>query len=104
MLKGVGEFFNPTKFRRMAKKVTRVFTQFFKDLGNPAKAEKAVANLLKSLQGIFFGMVDSQKGAMSKIIGGFKKIFKAIGQIILSAGKLGGRGHVFWLCHFCLLK
>lgn len=87
-LKGVREFFHPKKFYAMGRKVTRAFTQFFKELGDPSTAQKALGNLLKALRQAFFGMADSQSGAMSKIIEGFKTGFKAVGQVILSAGKI----------------
>lgn len=87
-LKGVKEFFNPEKFRKMATGVSDAFTQFFKDLSNPVTAEKALNKLLKTFKELFFEMAGSQTGAMSKIISGFKQGFKAVGQIILSAGKI----------------
>lgn len=87
-LKGMKDFFDPKKFKKMGGKVVSAFTTFFKELGDPTKAEKALGNLLDALNKAFFGMVDGQKGAMSKIIEGIKKGFKAVGQIILSATKI----------------
>ena len=87
-LDGMKDFFDPKKFRRMGGKVVSAFKNFFKDLGDPKKATKALGNLVGALQKAFFGMAGAQHGAMSKIIGGFKTMFKAVGQVILSAIKI----------------
>lgn len=87
LLGGMKDFFDPKKFRRLGGKVVNTFKQFFKDLGDPKTADKALGNLLSSMKAAFFGMAGEQSGAMSKIIGGFKDMFKAVGQIILSSIK-----------------
>lgn len=88
LLGGMKDFFDPKKFRRMGGKVVSAFKQFFKDLGDPKRAENAMGNLIGALKKAFFGMAGEQHGAMSKIISGFKSMFKAVGQIILSGIKV----------------
>jgi hypothetical protein len=87
-IRGVGDFFSPDKFRKMAGKVVQGFRNFFKDLGDPSTAEDALKNLLKALNNAFFDMVDMESSAMGKIVGGLKKAMKAVGQIVLSGLKI----------------
>lgn len=87
-LDGMADFFSPKKFAQMRKRVVAGFSQFFKELSDPKTAKNALNNLLKALQKAFFGMEESQRGAMMNIIGGFKKMFGAIGRIILSSVKI----------------
>jgi hypothetical protein len=83
-LKGVGDFFDPKKFKAMANQVVKVFTSFFRDLSDPATSKKALSNLFNSFQSIFGNMTAMQSGAVSQILKGFKAFFGALGKIALS--------------------
>lgn len=88
IIKGFREFFHPSKFRRLAKGVVSTFKQFFSDLSDPKKAGKALDNMLDNFKNTFGRMIKDENSALGKIVAGFKKAFKAVGQIILSAGKI----------------
>ncbi len=88
IIKGFREFFHPSKFRKMARGVIDTFKQFFNDLSDPRKAGKALENMFKNFKDTFGRMINSEKSALGKIVSGFKKAFKAVGQIVLSAGKM----------------
>ncbi len=88
VMKGFREFFEPKKFQKMANSVVKGFRQFFTDLSDPATSKEAFGSLLKNFKNLFMTMVDDETSAVSKIVKGFKQVFKTLGQIALSAGKI----------------
>ena len=83
-LGGLAEIFQPQKFRMLAGGVVDIFTQFFKDLGQPG-GKASFPDLMQKLKDHFFNFFNSEEGAGQKVMGGFKKIMAAI-QVILAGG------------------
>lgn len=81
LLSGLADFFNPTKFRTLAKEVRLVFVDFFKDLTEP-NGKASFANLMKRLRAAFFSFFDKESSSGKRIIDGFGKITDAIGKVV----------------------
>lgn len=79
VLKGIGELFDPRRFRKMLGGVVGAFRNFFRDLTeNP---DVALPRLLERLKESFFDWFNTSSPAGRRIIDGFKSFGKALVQI-----------------------
>ena len=78
--KGLGDLFNPARFRRLAKRVTGIFKTFFKDMHQ--SPQKAVKKLFDSLLSMFEGHFGSSGVHLKRIVQGFRKFFVALGGMV----------------------
>lgn len=86
MTKGLGDIFNPQRFRNLMKELKGIFTRFFGDLRTDPKA--GVETFIKSFKdviGRFFGA--SGDGAKTFMEGG-KAFLKAMGGIVMAVGPI----------------
>ena len=90
VLKGLREFFNPSKIRNLMKNVVEAFRDFFKALTKDPQT--ALPELLKKLQKNFFDFFKSNSAAGRGVLDGFKSFFKALAQIGASMLKLAFEG------------
>lgn len=86
MTKGLGDIFNPQRFRNLMKELKGIFTKFFGDLRTDPKAgvETFIKNF-KDVIGRFFG--GSGDGAKTFLEGG-KAFLKALGGIAMAVGPM----------------
>jgi len=80
VLKGLGKMFDPKRFKRLARGLTRTFKTFFKDL--QTDPEKAVKKFVKSFQGVIKKHLGGSGAVLNQVKEGFKKFFKAVGGIV----------------------
>jgi hypothetical protein len=86
MAKGLGDIFNPQRFRNLMREFTGVFTRFFRDLRTDPKA--GVETFVKNFKDViekFFGR--SGSGAKTFIEGG-KAFLQALGGIAMAVGPM----------------
>lgn len=76
-LGGIGDFFQPAKFRTMVGGVVDIIEDFMNDLGSPT-GPSSFPFFMEKLQKNFFDFFNTQTPAGSKMIGAFHTIFKIL--------------------------
>lgn len=90
IIKGLGDMFNPAKFRDLMKKVQEAFRGFFDDMTkNP---QTALTKLMDKLKKGFFEFFQSNSAAGRRVLDGFRSFFVALAQIGASMLKLALKG------------
>lgn len=79
VFKGIGDLFEPRKFRAMFSRVTETFKVFFKDMTDNPKT--ALPKLLEHLKDDFFSWFGNNSPNSQRILDGFKKFFVALSNI-----------------------
>lgn len=77
----IGGFFDPQKFKGLAKGVTDVFIGWMKSLNDP-HGNASFASLMDNLQKKFFEFFDKEKPGGKKLLDSFTKITDTISKII----------------------
>lgn len=86
MADGLGDLFNPARWKAMMRQVIDVFKTFFVDMQtNPEAGLKTLTDKLKK---IFFDQFDNSQSGGKKIIEGFKKFFSSVVKAIVAALKM----------------
>lgn len=79
VLRGIGELFDPRRFRKMLGGVVKAFKDFFQSMTtNP---QTALPELLKKLKENFFNWFSGSTPAGRQILEGFKSFFKAVAHL-----------------------
>lgn len=79
VFKGIGDLFEPRKFRAMFSRITETFKVFFKDMTDNPKT--ALPKLLEHLKDDFFSWFGNNSPNSQRILDGFKKFFVALSNI-----------------------
>jgi len=86
VLKGFDDFFKPEKFKGLAKGVTDIFIQWFKDLSDP-NGKASFSGLMDKLKDKFFEFFDKESSSGSKLLSGLSKFFEAFKVILAGAAQ-----------------
>ncbi len=78
--KGLGELFNPKKFRKLGNGLVKVFTDMFKRVGTDPKG--GARQFIKDLKNLFGRFFDSQGPAIKMIKEGATKFFRTFSLIV----------------------
>lgn len=79
-LVGLGDLFEPSKYRKFAAGARVALVGFFKDLSDPG-SKHSFSTLMENLRKHFFSFFDSQSPAGQKLLTGFKQMFTAFSRI-----------------------
>jgi len=79
VLQGIGELFDPRRFRKMLEGVVKAFRDFFQRM--TTDPQTALPELLKKLKENFFNWFSGSSPAGRQILEGFKSFFKAVAHI-----------------------
>ncbi len=79
VFKGIGDLFEPRKFRAMFSRITETFKVFFKDMTTDPKT--ALPKMLERLKDDFFSWFNGNSPNGQRIVDGFKKFFVALSGI-----------------------
>jgi len=90
IIKGLGDLFNPSKFRELMKKVQEAFRGFFDDMTKNPRT--ALTKLMDKLKKGFFEFFESNSAAGRRVLDGFKSFFVALAQIGASMLKFALKG------------
>ena len=78
-LTGLGDIFQPSKYRKFAAGAREAFVGFFKDISDPG-SKHSFSNLMDKLRKSFFDFFNSQSPAGQKMLTGFKTMFSALAR------------------------
>ena len=79
ILRGIGQLFDPRRFRKMLNGVVKAFREFFQNMTkNP---QQALPVLLDKLKKTFFDWFNTSSPSGRRIINGFKSFFKAVAHM-----------------------
>ena len=78
-LTGLGDIFQPSKYRKFAAGAREAFVGFFKDISDPG-SKHSFSNLMTNLRKSFFDFFNSQSPAGQKMLTGFKTMFSALAR------------------------
>lgn len=85
IFKGMQDFFDPQRWRKMMRSVIDAFKAFFKDIQN--NPEAGLKNLFLRLKDVFFKHFDASNPAGMKVIDGFKTFFTSILKAVIGGAK-----------------
>lgn len=80
-LKGIADFFQPHKFKRLVGGVVNIFKDWMKGLSDP-NGKASFGGLMDKLREKFFDFFDSNSASGKKMIDGFKTVIKTIGKVL----------------------
>lgn len=85
-LRGIADFFNPAKFKKLVGGVVDILRGWMDDLGKSG-GKASFSDMMKKLQKHFFDFFDTQSESGKHMLTGFKTVFKTITKIIAEAIK-----------------